>query len=248
MCGERIASDALQCEFCGEALTSQAARGMHRFVPSAMDASETLGLSWRIYRSRNGLCFGVFILQLAIILLAGVPAELADNGVFGDNLRSLKSPLSLLGTVVNSFLVIGQLIIYLKVARQEPTEISELFSGGKYLLRVWGASLVYGFLFIVGFICLIVPAIYVWLVLWPCILMVVDQDVGVFESISRAYEVGKINKLQTFILFILMFFLAVAGFLAACVGLLYVLPLITMMQVVAYLQMTGQTPPEPAAS
>ncbi len=71
--------------------------------------------------------------------------------------------------------------------------------------------------------------------------LVVDRDLTVGDALRTSAKITAGNVMSLFVLAMLNGLLAIAGYLACCVGIFFTLPLTSMIFTVAYLQMSGQT-------
>jgi phage FluMu protein Com len=248
MCGERIPASAKKCEFCGEDLyaTAEAGpRGHHK-----INANEALSSAWKIYKAEMGITIGGLIVAGLLNLVVQLPQQVLNfmaefSRGQGDldtaNVLTIASlcfmPLSYLG---GWFLQLGQARLLLNIARGQPAQISDLFSGGKYFWRMVGSSILFTIAVVVGFVLCIVPGVIVLLMLWPYVFVLVDEDAPGIECLSRARAVTKDNLGSSFVLAILSLGLVLLGLLAVCIGVVFTGPLAALMFAVAYCQMTGQ--------
>ncbi|HTN01956.1 MAG TPA: DUF975 family protein, partial [Planctomycetaceae bacterium] len=92
----------------------------------------------------------------------------------------------------------------------------------------------------IGFVLCIIPGIIVALALSPFAMVLIAEDLPGIESLSRAWELTKGNRLTLLVLGFASTGIAILGLLACGVGLLVAAPLIAMMNTVAYLRMSGQ--------
>jgi predicted RNA-binding Zn-ribbon protein involved in translation (DUF1610 family)/uncharacterized membrane protein len=248
MCGESIPRSAKKCDFCGEELyesPASAPRG-HRKI----EAGEALSDAWRIFKGEMGIVIGGmivagllnFVVQLpqqALNIFASVSQQQGDM----DTARVMMIasycflPVSYLG---GWFLQLGQARLLLNVARGEKAEIGDLFSGGKYFLRMVGSSILFTLMIGVGFVACIVPGIILSLMFWPYVFVLIDDDPPGIDCLSRSRDVTKDNLGASFLLFLLFVGLVLLGFLALCIGVIFTAPLAALMFAVAYCKMTGQ--------
>ena len=68
--------------------------------------------------------------------------------------------------------------------------------------------------------------------------LAIDRNLGVFESIQRSWRSTKSRAATIILVFLLQMVLGIAGVLACCVGLIFALPLSSMLSVVTYLALT----------
>jgi hypothetical protein len=142
--------------------------------------------------------------------------------------------------VVQVFLGIGQVKVCLELARTGRSEFGTLFTGGDRILPVLGFSILAGVAVTLGFVLLIVPGILLILFFWGSYYEVVDGRSKVMDSFSNAYEYCKLNVGTTFVIGLAGFGIVMLGFLALLIGVIFAVPLVMMMQAVAYLMMSGQ--------
>ena len=88
-------------------------------------------------------------------------------------------------------------------------------------------------------LCLI-PGIIVALIFWPFGYVLADEDLPGIDCLSRAKEITDGNWGAVALIFLAGIGINILGALALCVGLLFTIPLTTLMWAVAYCQMTGQ--------
>jgi hypothetical protein len=217
-------------------------------TPILVDAGEIISTSWTIFKSQMGLLIGAVVIVGIVI---GIPT--AVSNFIGNGLKHNLFPrdlvpivaivyfvLLLLGWILQIFLTVGQTILFLKIARGQPAELSDLFRGGHYLLRAIGASLLVGLMICGGFVLLIVPGILLALMFWPFLYVLVDADPPGMGCISRAREITRNTWGTVFLLWLTTVGLVFLGALACCVGMLFTIPLSTLLFAVAYCRMTGQ--------
>jgi|GEM_PF-1709499 len=144
-----------------------------------------------------------------------------------------------------TWLGIGQCQMSVRMARGQQVQLSELFGGGDRLLPVLGFALVTTPIMIIAALPLYIPLIFLLLVFWPSYHLIVDHKCGVMDSFGLARQITEGNKLTTFVLVLVSYGFALLGELACFVGLLFAIPLISLMWSTAYLMMSGQLPIPP---
>jgi hypothetical protein len=171
--------------------------------------------------------------------------------------------------VLQFWLAVGLTRAMLRIARGLPVSFEELFSGGPFLLTsilAWvvhkvviampilvATGLIVGgilmmenqsgvaafllFLLLSGLAGLVF--IYLAARLSMYYYLVVDRDAGVLDSLLLSWRLCK-NQVGTITLvYFVQFAVLLAGFLAFCVGLVFALPLIPLLETVTYLALTG---------
>jgi hypothetical protein len=203
--------------------------------------------------------FGSMIPLLAVQAGAPDPVMIIGVSVFR----------AILLMIVSVWLNNGRDLFYIQTAKGLNPNFSVMFAGHPYLLKrillslIWTAALllivmlpglIVGVItnaitgdddaamaagFIVGTF-LMIPMTWLGLVYFPAWFLVIDQPLGIFESLRVAKTISYGNRLSLFALSILFMLLAMAGYIACCIGILFTVPMVCMGAVVAYLQMTGQ--------
>lgn len=153
----------------------------------------------------------------------------------------LQLGLSLLIFAVNIFLQTGLIVITLKVVRQQPATISDLFSGKRFWVRMLINSLVYYLFVIIGSFCCLVPGFMLAAIFLPFGCVLIDEDRPGFDSLWRAKELTDGNWGSMFLVLIVGLACQMAGTLACHVGMIVAIPYINVLYVLAYERMTWQT-------
>jgi phage FluMu protein Com/uncharacterized membrane protein len=223
--------------------TTQAAPGEIR--PTIMDLGDVMGRAWEIYKREWGTCL---VLVLIIIgcnfgfsMVFGVANQIVMAVTRDQDIAAVFSVFTnFISQILQAWITIGQIRCFLRVARGQPVEYGEIFTGGPWLLRIIGASILYGLMVLGGVLLLIVPGIILALMFGQYYYLIVDRDMGVMDSLSMAKQITDGNKWTLFLMGLVCSGLTLAGVLALCVGVLAVIPYVTLLQVMAYLTMTGQ--------
>ncbi|MEZ6116832.1 MAG: hypothetical protein R3C28_09700 [Pirellulaceae bacterium] len=217
----------------------------HRII----DVGEVMSAAWDIFKANMGtlviatlIIFGVSIafsvVQQIFMAVAGQAA--GDNEAAAITIVAVSGLGSILSGVVQAFLGIGLIRMFLAAARGQTPEIGMLFSGGDVFIPYLLASILYGIIVGIGFLLLIIPGIILVCGLWPYPYFVVDRKEGITESLSSAWKYTKGNRLTSILLFLIAMGLAILGVLMCGVGLLFTQTLAGCVFTVAYLMMTGQ--------
>lgn len=215
------------------------------FQPTIIDFGDIFSRTWTIFQDQWGM--SLLVLFLVFLFNLVVSNGLSYGGLFlglAADSPDLANFLSFLGNFVGWLLTvwigIGQALIFLNIARGNPVEIGQLFTGGPYFLRILGASIIASVALLVGFVLLIVPGVILALMFWPFYWLIIDRNVGVFDSFQLARRVTDGNKATVFLLAIVMFALTLVSAIPCGLGLLVTIPFVNVMWPVVYLAMTGQ--------
>jgi hypothetical protein len=210
-----------------------------------------LNYATEVWKANLGLLVGVAATVLAVtygmaFVLGIAQAGLEANKAEPPMIVLVVSGGNIISNIVQIFLGIGQAQIALKLARRQPAQYSELFNGGSRFLPVLGAAILAGIAIGVGFLLCIVPGIALLLIYWPFYYLVVDGRCSVMESFELAGRITQGNRLTTFLVWLLSVGIGILGVLALCVGVIFALPLVSLLWATAYLMMSGQLPQRPS--
>jgi hypothetical protein len=171
--------------------------------------------------------------------------------------------------VIQAWLGVGMTLAMLKIARGELVTFEDVFRGGRFLLTALLAWVVHKLLIAVPIVVatgiiiggivvmenqsgvaafllfLVVSSLagLVFIVLAARVSMyyylVIDCDAGVLDSVLRSWRLCR-NQVGTITLvYFVQFAVLLAGVLAFCVGLVFALPLISLLEAVTFLALTG---------
>jgi uncharacterized membrane protein len=140
----------------------------------------------------------------------------------------------LISQVFSLFIGLGLTRIGLNLVSGKPVSVGMLFGEGNKLLRVIGASILFGFIVCAGFLLLIVPGIYLSLRYGQYMLAIVDRDLGVIESFRYASSLTTNNRGNLLLFGLLAMAILLAGMLACGLGLIFAAPVVWLSYLVAY--------------
>jgi uncharacterized membrane protein len=120
-------------------------------TPMPFSIGDVVSRSWEIYKDRLGLCLGVFWGAAAINFGAQIGLQIVQTAVAlaagekGGALVALIAVVGGLGLMVFQIWIgIGQALLMLGIARGQVVAFGDVFSGGRYILGVFLASLIVG--------------------------------------------------------------------------------------------------------
>ncbi|NQT16204.1 MAG: DUF975 family protein [Planctomycetes bacterium] len=229
-------------------------------VPTQIEMGGIFGSTWEIFKEKWGIALGILVVAVLIN--------------FGVNIFSTFIPVvgGIISSLFSIWLNIGVALGLLKIVRDEPAEIGDIFTGGPYFLRIFGGSLLFGFMILGAFaICFGPPMAALWfglqgadesvmafaaiglalvcaipvavlsLMFGQFYYLIIDQDMGVMESLGRSKEVMVGNKLMVFLINLLAGLITMPIIIFTCgLGLLAAGPFLALLKVVVYMGVTGQ--------
>jgi len=211
-------------------------------TPTRIDLEDVFSRTWAIFKQQWGACLAAMAIVFLINMVVRGP-------LIGMQMAFQNEPAVLLllnlGDIVVGLVVfwvsLGQAIYFLKIARGQPAELSDLFTGGPYFLRVLGASILFGLMVFCGYLLLIIPGIILGLMFSQYYYLILDRDVGVMDSLNISKDLMVGNKLTLFLIGLVSAALSLVIILLTCfVGILAVAPFMTLLAPVVYLAITGQ--------
>lgn len=162
---------------------------------------------------------------IALLILAFFVYQVIQGIVQGFFRESIIAALiSLAFTVVTLFLEIGFIKIILKIVDGHKAQIQELWAYPQYLLRMIGATIIYGLIVLAGFILLIIPGIYLALRLQFYSYYIVDKNTGAIDSLKMSWKATEGNVINIFLFMLLLIALNILGAIAFLIGLLVTIP------------------------
>ncbi|HKI16727.1 MAG TPA: hypothetical protein VKA15_02560 [Isosphaeraceae bacterium] len=219
---------------------------------------QCVGVFWGVV-TINWLC------QISIVLLDGAIASLRDPML---SLLSQFTSF-FVSFVVAVWLTIGQNLAFLKIARGQVVTVEDIFRGGRFVLTTilgWIAFLVVMavpglavYFLAVAFLVLLVQGptlagvlaivagcvgstlviIYLAARLGLFYFVVIDQNTGVIASLATTWRLCRRHLATIILVYFLGIAINLAGFLMLCVGLLFTMPLSSLMLAVTYQALTG---------
>lgn len=224
---------------------------MHRVAPSGdirptrVALGDIYSRSWAIYKNALGMCLGVMVTFYVItyafqFLMQMIMVAVTTQAPSQEMVITATVFTGLVNWLFGIWLGAGQANFFLKTARGDDAKFADLFSGGRWFVPIAVASLLYGLIFMVGLILLIVPGIILALMLSQYYLLIIDRDAGIIDSLQQSREIMRGNKLTLFVMGLSWMGLGILGLLACGIGLLFVMPFIALMYPVFYLGVTGQ--------
>jgi len=193
----------------------------------AFSITEAIKYGWKTLREHfvflTSLIVGLFIINIGI----NVATQALDKA----DLNLLLFATTILSVVVSVIIGMGLIYVALKLYDENMAGYRDILEPAPLFWRYLGSSIVYVVIVILGLILLIVPGI-IWAIKYNFYkYAVIDEKLGVMDSIRRSGEITKGEKWHLFLFGIVLVLLNVLGALAFIVGLIVTIP-ITMMAVV----------------
>ena len=253
-CGHPVPAAAIRCHECGDVFRidrSGSGRLNGRREIRPFPPGEVIADAWRIYTERMGLLIGAFlatwVLSVLTALIGWAPVVLAqlmfdrDEWVGAAIAGTIGAACLVCATAFAFYVQSGYLLLQLRVAREQPVDLSELFSGGRFAVRMALNSIVFSLMVTGGAIMCLIPGFLMALIFWPFAHNLVDEDSPGLNSLSRAKKMADGNWGSLLIVFLVAGASILAGYCACGIGLLFAMPFVNLLYAVAYDRMSCQT-------
>ena len=209
-------------------------------VPVGFDAIWNHSL--RVWQANIGILVVLTLILAGVWIGIVVPfAVLQEVAKDRDLDMLLEFTANVLSNLAQIYLGIGEAAICLKLARGMPASLGELFTGGLRFFPMLGYTILVG----LAVLACLVPGIIILLYFWPCYYLIVERRATFLESFSLAARITEGNRATTFLIWLVSVGVGILGCCALYIGLLFALPLISVMWATAYLMMSGQLAPQP---
>jgi hypothetical protein len=234
-------------------------------------AERVMAQSWRLYQERFGLVFGLVNLPIWISMLYQLVGSLMAETVDQDSTMGKLANLmfAVAGAVMQIWLTSGTSLALLKVVRGEPAEIGDIFHGGPFVLRIFGAVLLYtvaalvivavclvpagimgyagstvGMVVggLVGLMVAMVIALFLAARLNQYTYLVIDRDAGPIESLRWSCDLTSGHVLELAGLLLVGFAVGLGGLLLCFVGYFFTVPWMMLLFVCTYVALVNERP------
>jgi uncharacterized membrane protein len=177
---------------------------------SKFSKGEAVRFGWTIVMANLGLA----IVAMIIMLMINAFPVYTESVV-----------VALVSAFFTVVVALGVMRMALRFVDGERGELIDLFAKIPLVVPYLIASIIVGLVTTAGFILLVIPGIYWGLRLQFFGWVIVDKEVGALEATRVSWEITRGSAWQLFLMWWLLFFVNVLGFLAIGIGLLVTVPL-----------------------
>ena len=177
---------------------------------SKFSKGEAVRFGWTIVMANLGLA----IVAMIIMLMINAFPVYTESVV-----------VALVSAFFTMVVALGVMRMALRFVDGERGELIDLFAKIPLVVPYLIASIIVGLVTTTGFILLVIPGIYWGLRLQFFGWVIVDKEVGALEATRVSWEITRGSAWQLFLMWWLLFFVNVLGFLAIGIGLLVTVPL-----------------------
>ena len=166
-----------------------------------------------------------------VLLLINVATGMVTSAFKGSQASFIWS---LVSWVISMLVQIGSIKIVLELYDKKTLKLSNLYNQHRILLRYLGATILYMVMVIAGFICLIIPGIYLAIKFQFYSFLIVDKNMGVMDSLKNSSAMTEGVKWKLLLFALALGGINILGALCLLVGLLVTIPTSTMATVYVY--------------
>ena len=213
-CGQMIETEGDICSACGQPLrVSAESAGSPAFLEQVhitdVKSGDYFRTGWELFKKFPGGFIGYFIITLVItFVLKFIP---------------IIGPLTTF--VIAVPLNAGFFVVSAKLLKNQPPEFADFFSGFKLFPQLALLGIVSSIIILIGFICFIVPGIYLVVGYIFALMLVLDRGLNFWPAMETSRRSVQTGWFKIFGLLLLLFLLNLVGILALGVGLLVTAPL-----------------------
>lgn len=194
--------------------------------PKAFPRKEFMSAAWSFVKKYFWVFVGILVVQQVLVNLPSIITGVIQFVYQLPEDEPISTLLNLLVTTVISIVLQAGLVgIALKTIAGGVPRIADLFSQTRVFWRYVGGSILYGLITFGGLLLLVVPGV-IWFLkfsLWPYFL--VDQNVGVIQSLKMSARATAGYKPSLLVLYIYLGALNILGLLALVVGVFVTMPI-----------------------
>ena len=242
---------ASQVKTAVETIVGGGAGASHSSAPAAADAKaliqdilardytvsirNCLRRGWALVRSNFWPIVGISALIWVLLAIAQ-----SAGAIITSNHDRTNGSGSILGLLVSGPLMGGLYFYFLQKIRGQPVTIETAFAGfSNRFLHLFLGSFVSFLLTGLGFLCLILPGIYLW-VAWTFTLpLIMDKRLDFWSAMELSRKMVNRHWWKLFGFVLILALLYVAGFLVFCLGILIAAPIATASLMYAYEDIFG---------
>ena len=210
---------------------------------------EVISEAWQLFTQQMGtwvmavFLMGVIMMVPGFLMGIGMAAALGLGAAAGDHGGAAIFGLGtmffmFLGTLaitVLTFIMMGGLYrMAIKQVRGEPIQISDLWSVTDVLVQLAIGGLLMGIAIYIASLFCSLPGIIVGGLLMLTIPLIVDQKMGAIDAMTRSWNTLKQEWLMAALLYFVLAFIAIIGFVALGIGMLFTYPILFLGTALVY--------------
>ncbi|MEW5736807.1 MAG: hypothetical protein AB1921_18325 [Thermodesulfobacteriota bacterium] len=208
----------------------------------AFSVSEAIRVGWKTAWAHLGYFISAMMvagIPLLVLMALQIPVSLELMVRPNLFLHVANFVLSLVSNIVMLILQMGMMYVTLEILRGKRPTVRDVFSCWRYTLPCIGATIVYGFLCLAGYLLLLVPGIILSLGMFFYSILVFDREDGPLEALKESWEMTRGYKWKLFVLLLALGLINLLGALPLLLGWTITFPLSIVAVAYAYEQLSG---------
>lgn len=201
-----------------------------------LDVGGAVSYGWRMMVDNI-----LFFVILALIFLVATGIFYGIGGAF-IRYPVLTTIMYVIGFLLSVYIHLAMVNISLKVYKGETPEFRDIFTGSRFFWRFLLADILYGLMVTIGLALCVIPGLYFGIKYHFFGYIIVEQDMGVLDALKKSWQITNGAWWDLFVLFILLWLIALAGVVLCGIGLLFAWPIIFMAVVYAYKRVSDTAP------
>jgi uncharacterized membrane protein len=213
-CGQLIDTESQICSACGQPLRALGEPAGSPAFPEQVNITDIKSgdyfrAGWEIFKKFPVGFVGYFIITIVITFI----------------LNSIPKIGGLFTFVIAVPLNAGFFVVSAKLLKNQAPDFGDFLSGFKFFPQLALLGIVSSILILLGFICLVVPGIYLLVGYAFALMLVLDRGLNFWPAMETSRRSVQTGWFKIFGLFLLLFLLNLCGIIALGVGLLVTAPL-----------------------
>ncbi len=195
-------------------------------------AKGTFLLSWLFYM------LVAFAVNFIFAFLGPDPEVLMQQGRMGEGMAWAVIP-SLISIPLLYPVLAGIILLGIHRAVDADISASSVFSHYKKIVPLTLLTIATGLLTMLGFMLLVLPGLYLAIAYMMAMALVIDRDMGVWEAMETSRKAVTKHWFKIFLLYLVLGLLMMVASIPIFIGLIWVLPLASILHGVLYKYMFG---------
>lgn len=191
-----------------------------------LDVSSLFSRSWQTFKEHFWPTVAVFVIYA---LLTSAGSIIQDDPGLGDLVMYL----------IAGPITAGTYMYALRRVRGEEADLGDMFDGFKVFGKALGVFVLYSVMVVVGLVFLIVPGIYVAIAFYPCMYLVLDDDLDVIETLRKAWRMTEDYRGKLFVVLLAVIGVNILGLIALGVGIIFTGALSLLVGAAVYQELAG---------
>lgn len=178
---------------------------------------EAFAFGWATFKSRPWFFVRVGLIIVGFSILIGVAEDIVRVAL-GEGVADFVSSID--SIISTALLSAGSTVLYLNAhASVQSATLKDLWAP-KLFLRFLGLTILGGILTMLGFVCLIIPGIFLMIAFSFSDFAVIEKDMGPIEALKESWRVTKGHRLHLLLFGLAALAINILGLLLLFVGLI----------------------------